>query len=408
MDRPARRVGGQRRAPVADPPQDVEQTPERRLADGDRHRPAVGARRVAAPQARRRLERDRARRMRPEMGLDLGDDGLRFGIDDLDRGLDRRRNILERKVEHRAANRDDPPDKRPRSHRNHSLPRIAILARRNGPGKAITIGLSLTFSRIELCQTGRERRKAPARRWRCASRPRMARSIERHGPANNSRGPSKLPHPRRGCAKAFAMRDQMKFSELGLSEKVLNAVEASGYDTPTPIQAQAIPHALARPRHSGHRPDGHRQDRRLHPAHAVDAGARPRPGAHAADPHSRADPRTRGPGRRGLRQIRRQPQAERRAADRRRLRRRSEDQDRPRRRRRHRDPRPTAGPHRTRRTSFDRHRNSGHRRSRPHARHGLHSRHRAHLQAGALHPPDAVLLGDDAAGNHPPNRNVPA
>jgi superfamily II DNA/RNA helicase len=36
----------------------------------------------------------------------------------------------------------------------------------------------------------------------------------------------------------------MKFSELGLSEKVLNAVEASGYDTPTPIQEQAIPHAL--------------------------------------------------------------------------------------------------------------------------------------------------------------------
>ena len=36
----------------------------------------------------------------------------------------------------------------------------------------------------------------------------------------------------------------MKFSELGLSEKVLKAVEASGYDTPTPIQAQAIPHAL--------------------------------------------------------------------------------------------------------------------------------------------------------------------
>ena len=36
----------------------------------------------------------------------------------------------------------------------------------------------------------------------------------------------------------------MKFNELGLSEKVLNAVEASGYDTPTPIQAQAIPHAL--------------------------------------------------------------------------------------------------------------------------------------------------------------------
>ena len=36
----------------------------------------------------------------------------------------------------------------------------------------------------------------------------------------------------------------MSFQELGLSEKVLKAVEASGYDTPTPIQAQAIPLAL--------------------------------------------------------------------------------------------------------------------------------------------------------------------
>ena len=38
----------------------------------------------------------------------------------------------------------------------------------------------------------------------------------------------------------------MKFDELGLSEKVIKAVEASGYDTPTPIQEQAIPHVLAR------------------------------------------------------------------------------------------------------------------------------------------------------------------
>ena len=36
----------------------------------------------------------------------------------------------------------------------------------------------------------------------------------------------------------------MRFDELGLSEKVLNAVHASGYETPTPIQEQAIPHAL--------------------------------------------------------------------------------------------------------------------------------------------------------------------
>ena len=36
----------------------------------------------------------------------------------------------------------------------------------------------------------------------------------------------------------------MRFDELGLSEKVLNAVQASGYETPTPIQEQAIPYAL--------------------------------------------------------------------------------------------------------------------------------------------------------------------
>ncbi|CAM3088295.1 MULTISPECIES: DEAD/DEAH box helicase [Methylobacterium] len=38
----------------------------------------------------------------------------------------------------------------------------------------------------------------------------------------------------------------MPFSDLGLSEKVLNAVETAGYTEPTPIQAQAIPHVLAR------------------------------------------------------------------------------------------------------------------------------------------------------------------
>ena len=38
----------------------------------------------------------------------------------------------------------------------------------------------------------------------------------------------------------------MPFSELGLSAKVLEAVEKAGYSEPTPIQAQAIPHALQR------------------------------------------------------------------------------------------------------------------------------------------------------------------
>jgi superfamily II DNA/RNA helicase len=38
----------------------------------------------------------------------------------------------------------------------------------------------------------------------------------------------------------------MSFSNLGLSDKVLAAVAASGYQNPTPIQEQAIPHVLAR------------------------------------------------------------------------------------------------------------------------------------------------------------------
>jgi superfamily II DNA/RNA helicase len=38
----------------------------------------------------------------------------------------------------------------------------------------------------------------------------------------------------------------MSFSDLGLSDKVLTAVTGAGYTNPTPIQAQAIPHVLAR------------------------------------------------------------------------------------------------------------------------------------------------------------------
>jgi ATP-dependent RNA helicase RhlE len=37
----------------------------------------------------------------------------------------------------------------------------------------------------------------------------------------------------------------MKFNELGLSAELLRAVEEQGYETPTPIQREAIPHILA-------------------------------------------------------------------------------------------------------------------------------------------------------------------
>src|ERR1041385_4554582 len=38
----------------------------------------------------------------------------------------------------------------------------------------------------------------------------------------------------------------MSFSHLGLSDKILAAIEAAGYKTPTPIQEQAIPQVIAR------------------------------------------------------------------------------------------------------------------------------------------------------------------
>src|SRR5881394_3061054 len=45
---------------------------------------------------------------------------------------------------------------------------------------------------------------------------------------------------------AVSIRGSMSFTHLGLSDKVLAAVAATGYTTPTPIQDQAIPLVLAR------------------------------------------------------------------------------------------------------------------------------------------------------------------
>ena len=50
---------------------------------------------------------------------------------------------------------------------------------------------------------------------------------------------------RRGFPR-LAQTSLMSFDTLGLSEKVVSAVQAVGYTTPTPIQEQGIPHVLAR------------------------------------------------------------------------------------------------------------------------------------------------------------------
>ena len=200
----------------------------------------------------------------------------------------------------------------------------------------------------------------------------------------------------------------MSFSHLGLSEKVLAAVAATGYKTPTPIQDQAIPHVLARRDVLGIAQTGTGKTAAFVLPMLTMLETRPRPSAHAAHADSRADARTRGAGRRELRQIRRQPQAQRRADHRRRLVRRSGQQADARRRCADRDARPPARPFRARTAAAQRRRAAGHRRGRPHARHGFHPRHRAHLQAGAVHPPDAVLHRHHAAGNPAHHRAVSA
>jgi superfamily II DNA/RNA helicase len=67
------------------------------------------------------------------------------------------------------------------------------------------------------------------------------RKVDRPFPAH--RNPF-ISNPAR--ALTVPTRGYMSFSHLGLSAKVLSAIESAGYKTPTPIQEQAIPHVLAR------------------------------------------------------------------------------------------------------------------------------------------------------------------
>ena len=181
----------------------------------------------------------------------------------------------------------------------------------------------------------------------------------------------------------------MPFSNLGLSDKVLAAVQAAGYPAPTPIQEQAIPHVLARRDVLGIAQTGTGKTAAftLPMITMLETGR-----ARARMPRTLILEPTRelaAQVEESFDQVRRQAEAQRRAGDRRRVVRRSGHQAHPRRRRADRHPRPPARSFRARTPAAHRRRAAGDRRSRPHARHGLHSRHRAHLQAGAVHATDA-------------------
>ena len=200
----------------------------------------------------------------------------------------------------------------------------------------------------------------------------------------------------------------MSFTELGLSDKVLRAVAAAGYTEPTPIQAQAIPHVLARRDVLGIAQTGTGKTAAFTlPMLTLLENGR----ARARMPRTLILEPTR--------ELAAQVEE---SFDRYGVNHKLtvalliggvsfDDQDAkldPRRRRADRDARPPARPFRARQAAAHRRRDPRHRRGRPHARHGLHPRHRAHREARALHPPDAVLLGDHAAGDPAPRRRLPA
>src|ERR1700704_4984975 len=84
----------------------------------------------------------------------------------------------------------------------------------------------LTFDPVRLCSAGTVRLKL-------STFPPRATSVV-------------VPSSGVGMLRKVSIRGFMPFSKLGLSDKVLAAVKAAGYTTPTAIQEQAIPHVLSR------------------------------------------------------------------------------------------------------------------------------------------------------------------
>ena len=96
----------------------------------------------------------------------------------------------------------------------------------------------------------------------------------------------------------------MTFNELKLDDKILKAIADTGYETPTPIQAEGIPPALEGKDVLGIAQTGTGKTAAL--LHADDHRSRqgPGPGADAALADALPDARTGRPGGRELRDLR--------------------------------------------------------------------------------------------------------
>ena len=189
----------------------------------------------------------------------------------------------------------------------------------------------------------------------------------------------------------------MPFTQLKLHPDLLRGVKDLGFQRPTPIQADAIPPALAGRDLARLRPDGQRKDR------GVPAADSQRPDAEAAQPsgddaraHHHADARARGADCRRSEGPHR-PHADQRLCRVRRRRHGPAGARLPQRRRRHRrhaGPPARSFPPAVR--EVGRPRVPRARRSRSHARHGISARHPARASAHSDEAADAVLQRDDA------------
>ena len=200
----------------------------------------------------------------------------------------------------------------------------------------------------------------------------------------------------------------MQFSDLGLSPDILRAIADSGYTTPTPIQAQAIPVVLMGRDVLGCAQTGTGKTAGF-TLPMLDILARGR--AKARMPRSLILEPTRELaaqvaenfekygkyhklnhalliGGESLTDQQKRAGSRRRRADR--------------------HARPAARPVRARQDPAGRREGARDRRGRPHARHGLHPGCRAHRLAAAEDPADAVLLRHHGAGDPPPGRCLPA
>ena len=164
------------------------------------------------------------------------------------------------------------------------------------------------------------------------------------------------------------------FAELGLSTPILRALETEGYTTPTPIQAQAIPHILQGRDLQGIAQTGTGKTAAFATPilHRLAADKRPADAPRLPRARAVADARAGQPDRRELPRLWPAHRAAHHADVRRRAEGAAGQGDRRRHRHPRRDPRPPARPHAGRRGQPGRRRDPGARRGRSHARPRLH------------------------------------